>query len=266
MPCRPRANVLLYAEQGLGDTLNFCRYAPMVKALGGRVILEGQAPLVPVLKTLDGVDEVATYGHPLPRYDVCCPMLSLMRAFGTEVDTIPTNIPYLASEPERRTRWKQRLPDTGRLKVGIGWAGSPTHQNDRHRSIPLALWKPFIEAAAGVDFYGLQVGPGRSQIAEAGLTGRVVDLGNEIQDFADTAAIVDQLDLVISIDTSLVHLTGALNRPVWVMVTYAPDWRWLLDRDDSPWYPSLRLFRQGEDATWGPVLERVFAALAERVG
>lgn len=254
--------LLLHAEQGLGDTLHFCRYAPMVKALGGRVLLEGQAPLVPVLRTLEGVDEVVTYGAPLPSFDLYCPLLSLMKVFRTDLASIPAAVPYLRSDPERRRRWAERLPDTGRLRIGIVWAGSPTHQNDRHRSIPLELWRPWLEAAPDVDVYSLQVGPARSRIAETGLAGRVVDLGVGFADFADTAAVVDQLDLVVAVDTSVVHLAGALGRPAWVMLTYAPDWRWLLDRGDSPWYPGMRLFRQGPDARWEGVLEAVFTELA----
>jgi glycosyltransferase involved in cell wall biosynthesis/tetratricopeptide (TPR) repeat protein len=257
--------LLLHAEQGLGDTLNFCRYAPMVKALGGRVLLEAQSPLVSALQGLEGVDEVVTYSRPLPHFDLYCPLMSLMKVFRTEVASIPAQVPYLRSDPTRRDHWRNRLPDRGRLKVGLVWAGSPTHQNDLHRSVSLDRLRPHIEATEGVDFYSLQVGPARAQIAASGLVSHISDLGEEFRDFADTAAVVDQLDLVISVDTSVVHLTGALNRPVWVMITYAPDWRWLLDRDDSPWYPSMRLFRQGPDESWDGVLDTVFADLRLKV-
>lgn len=255
--------VLLHAEQGLGDTLHFCRYAAMVKARGGRVLLEAHRSLVPLLQGLEGADRIVTYGEPLPAFDLHCPLLSLMKAFRTDLATIPAKVPYLFADPARRNAWASRLtrrPEA--LQVGLVWAGSPTHLNDRHRSLPLELLKPHIEAMPDVDFHSLQVGPARERIAAAGLSHRLPDLGGEVRDFADTAALVDQLDLLISVDTSIVHLAGALGRPVWTMVTFAPDWRWLLGRNDNPWYPSLRLFRQDAGRRWEPVLERVFAELA----
>lgn len=260
-PLRGRS-VLLHAEQGLGDTLHFCRYAPLVQARGGRVILEAHKSLIPLLRSAPGIDQTATLGEPTPAHDLHCSLLSLMKVFETTLDNLPADIPYLRAEPARRDRWAGRLTRRpGALQVGLVWAGSPTHLNDRRRSLSLELLKPHIDAAPDVDFHSLQVGPARERIAAAGLAARLPDLGCDFADFTDTAAVIDQLDLVLSVDTSIVHLAGAMGRPVWTMVTHAPDWRWLLDRDDSPWYPSMRLFRQGADCRWEPVLEQAFTAL-----
>lgn len=253
--------VFLHVEQGIGDTLNFCRYAPLIKARGaGRVIIEAQEPLLPLLKSLKGCDELLPKEAPPPAFDLYCPMLSLMHVFGTTLETIPADVPYLFADPERVARWAEAVPDRGRLRVGLVWAGSPMHMNDHHRSMPLTALTPLTDVA-GVDFYSLQVGAPRGQIAEAGWEGRVTDLGGHVRDFADTAAIMQHLDLLISVDTSVVHLAGALGRPCWVMTPFAPDWRWLLDREDTPWYPSLRLFRQGAEGTWPAVIARLAAEL-----
>lgn len=258
--------ILLHAEQGLGDTFHYCRYIPLVRERGGRVIVEAHRSQVELLRGVDGVERVAALGDPLPAFDVHCPLLSLMRVFRTDLNSIPRNVPYLRPDPARVDAWAERpRRRPGVPLVALVWAGSPTHRNDHNRSLSLAMLKPRIEAASDVDFISLQVGPSTRQIAENGLTKRLPDMGAEVRDFSDTAAILSRVDLLISVDTSIVHLAGALGRPVWTLLPFAPDWRWLLDRDDSPWYPSMTLFRQDADARWEPVVERVFASLKASV-
>lgn len=258
--------LFLHVEQGIGDTLNFCRYIPLIKARGpGRIILEAQPALVPLLQGLEGCDGVVAKDDPLPPIDLYCPLLSLMHVMGTTVATVPDKTPYLTADPGRVAAMAPRLPDHGRLKVGLVWGGSPLHMNDHHRSLPLDALTPLLDVP-GVDFYSLQVGPPREQIAGSAFAGRITDLGSGFNDFADTAAAVTLLDLVISVDTSVVHLAGALNRPCWVLLPFCPDWRWLLEREDTPWYPSVRLFRQSSNAEWPEVIERVAGALAPVAG
>lgn len=253
--------LFLHAEQGMGDTLHFCRYVPLIKARGaGRVLIEAQPPLVSLLRTLDGCDGVVPKGAAPPDFDVHCPLLSLIHACGTTLDTIPAGVPYLSADPQAIAAWGRRLPSTGRLRVGIVWGGSALHMNDHHRSMPLRLLRPLLDLP-GVEAVSLQVGPPREQIAAEGLTGRLPDLGAQVGDFADTAALLHHIDVVVSVDTSIVHLAGAIGRPCWVLVPFSPDWRWLVDRADSPWYPSLRLFRQGSDGAWPPVVDAVSRAL-----
>ena len=259
----PGGTLLLHCEQGLGDTIHFSRYAALARQRAGRVVLEAQAPLVPLLRRLDGVDEVVPLGGPLPRYDAYLPLLSSMLAFGTTLDSIPARIPYLTPDPEKRARWMDRLAAETRLKVGIAWAGSPTFAADRHRTVPLETFAPVL-AEADVAFYSLQVGPAREEIARSGFAGVLSDMGGGFEDFDDTAAFVDNLDLVICVDTAVAHLAGAIGRPVWIAIAYAAtDWRWLTGRTDSPWYPTARLFRQDEDVDWNPVFSAMAAGLRD---
>jgi hypothetical protein len=242
--------ILLHAEQGLGDALQFLRYVPMVQAGGGRVVFEVQRELARLAKTLAGRPELVVRGEPLPPFDYHAPLLSLPRAFRTSLASIPADVPYLHADPADVAVWRDRIPDTEELKVGIVWAGSRTHVNDRNRSLDPALLDALLKVA-GAKFYSLQLGgnalPGRD----------VVDLSPWLRDFADTAAAVACLDLVVTVDTSVAHVAGAVGAPVWVLVPKAPDWRWLLERDDSPWYPTMRLFRQSKESDWRPVLARV---------
>jgi predicted O-linked N-acetylglucosamine transferase (SPINDLY family)/ADP-heptose:LPS heptosyltransferase len=251
--------ILLHAEQGFGDTIQFLRYLPRVVARGAQVVVEVQPPLVPLARRISGITVVAR-GDPLPAFELHCPLLSLPLAFGTTLDTIPATTPYLTVDPERAAPWRARIAREGGLKVGLAWAGSPVHKNDRNRSIPFDRLAPLL-GVDGVRWFSLQVGPRAADLAER-KDAAIVDLAAELGDFGETAAAIAALDLVICADTAVAHLAGALGRPVWLMLPFAPDWRWLTGRDDSPWYPSLRLFRQPRAGDWDGVVQRVRAALA----
>ncbi|KAA0584391.1 glycosyltransferase family protein (plasmid) [Azospirillum oryzae] len=259
--------ILLHGEQGLGDALQFCRYVPLVAARGGRVLLGLPAPLQRVMAGLPGVERFVSGQLPTDAFDLHLPMLSLGEVFGTQMDTIPHRVPYLSAEPDLTARWGERLKglakDGDGLKVGIVWAGSPTHGNDKNRSIGLA---PFARLAAipGVSLVSIQKGPTEGQAANPPGGFPLLNLSPDIKDFADTAAIMAGLDLVVCVDTSVAHLAGALGVPVWVLVPFAPDWRWMLDRDDSPWYPTMRLFRQDRPGSWDGTMDRLEHALRER--
>lgn len=229
--------ILLWSEQGLGDTLQFVRYAPLVAARGGRVVLECQRPLVRLLRGIDGVAEVFEAGKAVG-FDLHAPLMSLPRVFDTRLDTIPDSVPYL---PVPRPL---PLPNGGRCNVGLVWAGNPEHARDRHRSRPLADFAP-LASIPGVALYGIQFGPAATQTPPPEMT--ITPLLPADPDFLDTAAAVAALDLVVSVDTAPAHLAGALGRPVWVLIDAAPDWRWMYGRDDSPWYPTMRLFRREGD-------------------
>jgi tetratricopeptide (TPR) repeat protein len=251
--------VFLHAEQGFGDTLQFIRYAPLLAARGAKVFAAVPAALKPLVAAMPGVTAL-TAGDPQPDYDFHCPMMSLPHAFGTELATVPAQMPYLAAAPDRLRLWADRLPQSDNLKVGLAWAGSRGFVGDRQRSIALAGLAPLL-ALDGVDFVALQRDVPMADISALAAVPRLVSLGPQLRDFADTAAIVTQLDLVIAVDTALVHLAGALGKPVWVMLPYSPDFRWMLDRPDSPWYPSARLFRQCRPGDWDEVVAGVAAAL-----
>jgi tetratricopeptide (TPR) repeat protein len=254
------ASILLWAEQGLGDVIQFVRYAPLVAARGGRVILEVPQALHRLLSTVEGAAQVVVRGGTLPSFAWQCPLMSLPLAFRTELATIPANVPYLNLDPAAIQAWSQRLHGEG-LRVGLVWAGNPKHMHDRQRSLALAQLAP-LTPVADVSFYALQKGPAAAEMRSIPAEGRIVDLGPQQADMADTAAIIANLDLVISVDTSVAHLAGALGKPVWIPLPHVPDWRWLLGREDSPWYPTARLFRQSELDDWKPVIERLAAELA----
>lgn len=265
--------LLLHAEQGLGSAIQFIRYAPIVADRGARVIVECQPPLLRLFRRSlveegGSVAEVVARGTPPPPFDAQAPLMSLPHLCGTTLASVPASVPYLAADPAAVADWRRRLPalpSTGDIRVGLAWAGNPAHLNDRNRSLPpaeaAALLRPLL-ATPGTRFVSLQVGDASATaaaLAAAGLMDRTAD----IRDFDDTAALIAALDLVISVDTAVGHLAGALARPVWMMVPTIPEWRWLIDRDDSPWYPSLRLFRQPQPGDWAGVLANVIAALAD---
>jgi tetratricopeptide (TPR) repeat protein len=254
--------ILLHAEQGFGDTIQFCRYAPHVAARGARVILEVQEPLRELISTLGASVEVVSRGHALPDFDMHCPLLSLPLTFSTRFATIPSAAPYLGAGAQAAADWATRLGSSGHLRIGLAWSGRPAHTNDHNRSIPLQSFLPLLD---GIDatFVGLQRDV-RSADMEL-LRGRsdVLHFGNDLKNFTDTAALIANLDLIVSVDTSVAHLAGALAKPVWVLLPYIPDWRWLLDRNDTPWYPTAQLFRQDETRQWGSVIDRVHACLRE---
>jgi len=248
--------ILLHAEQGFGDTIQFVRYAPLVAARGGRVILECQPELYRLLKGLVRTEGLVARGDPLPPFDLQCPLLSLPLAFETTLETIPARKPYLSVAAEYVRAWATKMPSvTGTLNVGLCWAGSPTHSNDASRSIPLADLSPL--AFDGVTFYSLQRRESGQQAPAIPRNLGSRDFGDQIVDFTDTAALILNLDLVISVDTAVAHLAGALGKPVWLLLPFAADWRWLLHREDSPWYPTLRLFRQRIRGNWKVVLQHV---------
>ena len=251
--------ILLHAEQGLGDTIQFCRYAPMVAAHGPRVVLEVQRPLVDLMRTLDGAIEVVARGDALPDFDFHCPLLSLPLAFKTELATIPAQVPYLRA-PAGAMDWNARL-GTKRPRIGLVWSGNPGHKRDAARSIPFYALMPLFELDAA--FVSLQKDVRDSDAPVLKQTGRVIDISSNLTSFADTAALIATLDLVFSVDTSVAHLAGALGKPLWLLLPQVPDWRWLMRRDDSPWYPTARLFRQDATRAWGPVVARLRAALGE---
>ncbi|MEI9804783.1 MAG: tetratricopeptide repeat protein, partial [Pseudolabrys sp.] len=254
--------ILLHAEQGFGDTLQFVRYVPIVASRGARIILEAPDALRPLLSGTEGVASLVGCGAPLPPFDWHCPLLSLPLAFGTTLATIPAAVPYLHAPAGRAVAPRALLPHTGNPRVGIAWSGKPSHNNDHNRSIALTRLAPLLQTP-GIGFVSLQRDlrdADRAALADfPGLT----QLDEALVDFADTAAVMAQLDLVIAVDTAVAHLAGALGRPLWVLLPHVPDWRWLLDRDDSPWYPSARLFRQPVAGDWDSVIARLSGELTQ---
>ncbi len=250
--------IVLLDEQGLGDTLQFLRFVPRVLEAGGAVTLRLSKPLHRLAEASWPAARLLNASEPLPTNEVLCPLMSLPYVFGVNAETIPAEVPYLRLPDAARQKVAALAWPREKLRVGLVWAGNPGHALDRYRSIPLAALRPLF-AVPDVQFYSLQMGAGATQLAGAALP--IVDLSGEINDMADTAALLEQLDLVIAVDTSVLHLAGALGRPAWMLTPAAPDWRWIIGRDDSPWYPTLRLFRQTTLGDWSPVVERVAAAL-----
>jgi tetratricopeptide (TPR) repeat protein len=257
--------VLLHSEWGLGDVLQFCRYAPLLAQRGARVVLEVPQSLSRLMQSLDGVERCLACAATVPAYDMHVPIMSLPLAFGTREHDIPAQVPYLNAPPALVERWRERLGPRSVRRIGLVWSGNPRHGNDARRSIPLAAFEALIGAtpAANVCWFSAQ-----KEIRPADLPALerlgLRHHGDELEDFCDTAALMSNLDLVVSVDTSAAHLAGALGLPVWILVPHAPDWRWQLERRDSPWYPSARLFRQRDAREdWGVVLERVRQALDE---
>lgn len=246
--------ILLYAEQGLGDVLQMVRYVPLLTGLGASVAIQCQAPLLRLLRSLPGAPQLAAADEAVDS-DFQAPLMSLPRLFRTTVETIPTAVPYLFAEPELLASTAALLAAQGR-RVGLVWQGNPRQVDEPHRSIPLAALASLV-ALPGATFYGLQRDHGRDQLETFAGRERIVDLGPELVDLATTAAILAQLDLVITTCTAVAHLAGALGRPVWVLLKRGADWRWMLDRPDSPWYPTARLIRQRRAGDWPDVAERV---------
>jgi tetratricopeptide (TPR) repeat protein len=256
--------ILLVPEQGLGDTIQFVRYVPLVAARGGRVLLGTPPELARLLEGLPGLAGLIPAGAPIPPHDLHCPLLSLPRAFGTTLDSIPAPVPYLRADPAAAARWGERLAAAPGLRAGLVWGGNPRHPDDRNRSVPLAALAPLWEVP-GVSWFSLQLGARAAELQAAGrLPCPVTDLAPALHDLAETAAALTALDLVITADTAVAHLAGALGRPAWVLLPAVPDWRWLRRGEASPWYPTMRLFRQDARRDWRPVLEAVAGALARR--
>jgi tetratricopeptide (TPR) repeat protein len=267
--------ILLHAEQGFGDTLQFCRYASQVAQLGAKVILEVPQTLESLLQSLAGPTRIIASGSVLPQFDLQCPLLSLPLAFRTTLETIPATVPYLRAEEARIRHWAQRLGPRGRFRVGLVWAGRALSDDatdkasfNARRDVPVAALGPLGQS--GAQFYSLQTGPdARAQLGKLSAQWGdvpIIDCGSGLQDFADTAALLDQLDLVITVDTATVHLAGALGKPVWILNRLDTCWRWLLDRPDSPWYPTATIYRQTRAGSWDDVILKVLADLRSRVG
>jgi Tetratricopeptide repeat len=253
--------ILLHTEQGLGDTIMSARYIPRVVGTGARVVLDVPPQVIPLLAQIPGVAEIVTKNQLLPKFDVHCPMMSLPAAFATTLETIPSNVPYLSAPPDYIEKWAHRLPKSTLLRIGVNWAGNPRFMHDAERSIGLRPLLPLL-SRPDVRYVSLQkdLREGDADILRA--NPQIIHVGDAIDDLGDTAAIIASLDLVISSDTSVVHLAGALGKPVWILLQFVPDWRWLLDRDDCPWYPTARLYRQRARNNWAPVVSEVGQALS----
>lgn len=252
-------SILLWAEQGLGDTLQFCRYASMLADMGATVFLQAPQSLLWLMKTLKGVAGVFSQESALPTADFHSPLLSVPKYVGTDATNIPSEVPYLQAPTERFSAWQQRLPGHKRQRIGIVCAGNARFANDRNRSIPLAMFAPLL--ALDAELYFVQTDCREADAAFLREHPQIIDLRDSLKDFADTAAVLAQLDLLISIDTSVAHLAGAMNRPLWLMLPMNPDWRWLLDRANSPWYPGARLFRQQMRGNWAALIEQIVREL-----
>jgi len=257
--------VLIHPEQGLGDSIQFIRYAELLAARGAEVIVECQDSLVELFRSARGVSAVVAAGAPLPPFDLHVPMLSLPLAFQTKLESIPRQVPYLFADPARRETWRARLGGgQARWRVGIAWASNPNNFLLRKRHVPFEKLHPLLRVE-DVEFVSLQVGPSAEQIQRFAGTASIVDHTAHIRDFADTAALMAELDLIISVDTAVPHLAGALARPVWTLLPFAPDWRWGREGGETPWYPTMQLFRQPAMGDWDSVIERVTDELSRAV-
>jgi Flp pilus assembly protein TadD len=250
--------MLIYGEQGFGDALQFCRYVPLLRDLGATVQLRLPAPVLSLIaNSMPGIDVSADLE--LPAYDCHCALLSLPHRFRTRLDSIPSQLGYLRAPADKVTKWAARLGPGPGLKVGVVWTGNPAHVNNRYRQVPAEALLPLL-AVEGVKIFSLQVGAGHAELTRCS-AGAVPDFSAELTDYAETAGVVANLDLVVTICTSVAHLVGGMGKPLWMLLNAVPDWRWMLEREDNPWYPSARLFRQRKAGEWGEVVERVAAEL-----
>jgi hypothetical protein len=256
-----RKTILLHAEQGLGDTIQFARYVPLLARAGATVVLEVQPELTSLLSRLEGVASCHARGEKLPAFDVHCPLGSLPLAFKTGTGNVPAEIPYLLADESRLAKWRQRIEALPGKRIALAWAGNASHANDRNRSIDLKLLEPLL-ALEGVSFLSIQRELREDDAEILARHANVSHLGGELADMDDSAAVTALADLTIAVDTSVVHLAGSLGRPIWVMLPFAPDWRWTLKDERTPWYPQARLFRQGALADWQNTLTMVRAELA----
>jgi tetratricopeptide (TPR) repeat protein len=252
--------IVLHAEQGLGDTVQFVRYAPRLAQMGARVVLEVPQALKELCRGLDGVAAVIGRGEPLPPYDAHCPLGSLPLAFKTDVSNVPADIPYLRASEAALQKWRPRLVGLPSLRIALAWSGNASHPNDRNRSLSLAQLEPLL-SVPGASFISVQRELRDGDAETLARDRRILNLGAELNDFSDTAAVLTLADLVISVDTSVAHLAGALGRPAFVLVPFQPDWRWMLARNASPWYPAMRLYRQTTIGDWESVISRAAEAV-----
>jgi tetratricopeptide (TPR) repeat protein len=254
--------VLLHDEQGVGDAIQFIRYAALAASQARSIVVGVRPELKRLFGSLKGVQAVVGLDEPLPSYDLLAPLLSLPALFGTTLETIPAGVPYLSADPIKLQRWRERLGPGDHPRVGLTWRGNPAHPNDLNRSMPLELLVPMLDVA-GIEFISLQQSEHADDRASAAWA-RLRHFGAELHDFAETAALASCMDLVISVDTSIAHLAGALALPVWVLLPQVGEWRWLQQRLDSPWYPTARLFRQARLGDWSDVIAGVCQGLRER--
>lgn len=254
--------ILIHTEQGFGDAIQFARFLPRVAELAGSVILELSPKLTRLFTGFPGVAQIVERNTPLPEYDLHCPLMSLAGIFAVTEKTIPRDVPYLRADPETAAKWKTRFgSDDGRLRVGLAWAGLPDHRNDRNRSMKLEILGP-LASANDAAFYSLQLGPLAAQAANPPPSMQITDWTADLTDFAETAGLMDNLDLIVTVDTAVAHLAGAMGKRVYVLIPKVPDWRWMLERTDSPWYPTMRLFRQTVAGNWTDAVQQAAAALA----
>jgi hypothetical protein len=251
--------ILLRCEQGLGDTLQFCRYVKSIAAMGAHVILEAQRPLVSLLADLEGLGQIVTQGRRLPECDFYCPLMSLPLACKTTVDNVPEPQPYLTSDAAKRAEWRARLGEANGPRVGLVWRGTAARANDDWRSLPLQSLLPHLPAEFSYVSLQKHLHPADAAVLKA--HPGIANYADQLHDFSDTAALCDCVDIIVSIDTSVAHLSAALGRPTWILLPFSPAWRWLLEREDSPWYLSARLFRQTAPQEW----LGVFASVAEQL-
>jgi tetratricopeptide (TPR) repeat protein len=258
--------ILLHDEQGSGDTIQFIRYASLIAQRDANVVVECHRALVSLLKSVDGIQQVIVRGEELPEFDLYCPLLSLPLMFNTTLESIPAKVPYIVVDPLLVQKWKDKLRyDNSKFKVGLVWAGKPEHKNDRNRSCHLEVFSPLAELG-DISFYSLQKGWAAEEAKNPPGGMKLIDYTEEISDFSDTSGLIMNLDLIVSVDTSVVHLAGALGKPVWTLLPFAPDWRWLLIREDCPWYPTMRLFRQHSPGDWESVIANVKDELLKLLG
>jgi hypothetical protein len=251
--------ILLHAEQGLGDTIQFVRYVSVVERLGANVVLEVPATLISLVQTFRGSFNLIAKGDDIPPFDLHCPLMSLPHALRTTLDTIPADIPYLAVDAQRQAQWRERLGTKIKPRIGLVWSGNVKHLNDRNRSIALRTMEPLLRL--DFEYHSLQKEIREEDKPFLNEFTQIQSHENELNDFSDTAALIAAMDLVITVDTSVAHLAGALGKPVWILLPYSPDFRWLLERGDSPWYPTARLFRQRSIGDWDGVVAEVLAEL-----
>jgi tetratricopeptide (TPR) repeat protein len=249
--------ILLFQEQGFGDAIQFVRYVSLVARRGGRVIIACLQELARLFEQLPDVAKVVVAGQLAPPFDIHCPLMSLPRLFKTDLYSIPAKIPYLRADPALVKKWNQKLgPKDARIRIGLAWGGNSTHPQLRRRSVQPQEFLPLVRLNNAV-FYSLQKGPAHTPLSEL----RLIDFTSELSDFASTAALIENLDLVVTVDTAVAHLSGAVGKPTWVLLPFVSDWRWLIDREDSPWYPTMRLFRQQAMGDWAGVVKNVVEEL-----
>ncbi len=256
--------LFIHWEQGLGDTIQFCRYAKQMEARGSKVVMSVQQPLCGLLKQISATIRIVDQNETPTGFDYHCPLLSLPLALGTTLETIPAEPQYLRTDEGLRTAWSARLPPKTKPRIGVVWCGSTVHKNDHNRSIELEQFLPILSTDA--DWICLQKDIREKDVAALRQDGRIAFFGDDLRDFSDAAALLDLMDLVVTIDTSVAHLAGAMGKPVWILLPHNPDWRWLLDRHDSPWYPSARLFRQQQIGNWAQVIDQVKSELCSAAG